>query len=205
MAATLARMDWAETIEKRLKDLREWKLGLEHPDLPVWAEDPLCIAFGIWRSDPQEERREIIARRLRYRIEGLKNEEEREALLVIFQLHPDPEYRQKEKLEDRRKLLEGKKHYGGERTIKRRENDGIKRIADSLACNMVDPLLPFGRRNRRNRKNQKFYIVGGRPMAKWMAWMIVIVWTLAIAAIGFWAGMGFMWHYQIIPILDGLK
>ncbi|MEV6871471.1 hypothetical protein [Amycolatopsis sp. NPDC051128] len=195
-------MDWAETIEKRLKDLREWKLGLEHPELPVWAEDPLCIAFGIWRSDPQEERRRAVARRLRYQIEQLENEEEREALLVIFLLHRDPDYSKAMKLEDRRKMLEDKKHYGGDRTIKRRENDGISRIASKLARSMVDSSLVFGRRKL---KDRKFYIVDGRPMARWMAWMVVIVWTVMVAGAGFAAGMWMMWRYQMLPALEHLK
>lgn len=179
---TIADMDWAEVLEKRLKDLREWKLGLEHPELPVWPEDPLCTALWIWRSDPDEQRRAIVARRLRYRIECLENEEERESLLVAFRLHPDADYQRQEDLKSRREILEQKRHYGGYRTIQRREDGGIRQIAADLARGMGDPIPFFGRNSAR------FLIVGGRPMGVWRAWLAAALVFLLVFGIGFWVG-----------------
>ena len=164
-------MERAEVLARRLKELRT-DVGLDALDLPLLPDDPLCAAFWIWKGDPPEKRRELLIGRLRYRIEQLEDEEEREALLVAFRLHPDPDYHKDgQKLKDRRETLEKKMGYTY-RTLQRREDTAIERIANGLVADLADPLPFFGRRIT------NVYLIFGRPMAKWRARIIVAVFSL---------------------------
>ncbi|MGA5426629.1 hypothetical protein ACPCVL_07495 [Streptomyces koyangensis] len=183
-------MERADILAKRLKELRIG-MGWFEP-FPLLPDDPLCVALHVYKGHPAARREDEFKGRLKYRIDQLDNEPEREALLVAYNLHPG--YKKsadgKDLDLDRRRIRYAQALGREKKTIIRREDSAIDKLAQELALEPAAPPLVFGRRF--TRKPHNVYLIGGRPMAKSharlfgcaLAFVAFIVLVMAIIYIG---------------------
>ncbi|NUL28420.1 hypothetical protein HRW09_02310 [Streptomyces lunaelactis] len=158
-------MERAVILANRLKELREGRGWFE--PFPLLPDDPLCVALWVHKRLPADRREDEFKGRLKYLIDNLDDETEREALLVAYNLHPD--YKKGPSGSDlilnaRRKRYAEKLGLKDDRTVRRREDSAIEKLAQKLALEPAAPPLVFGKRF--TRKPHNVYLFGGRPMAK---------------------------------------
>lgn len=190
-------MDRVVDIYKQLKAIREGA-GIADPKLPDRARRELREALQIGSGVTDGELRELLEARLLPFINDVRDEQERDAILVSYRLHPD--YRQ-ETTTARREALSKQWNFSSDAIRKHREDKALLAIATRLAqetnrskvtdvaTNEIDPR----RRVVQNctvtqqgnstegalplllpiYKTKSHYILNGRPLRKSILWAFV--------------------------------